>query len=52
MAFQQAGWPAAGSQIANLQITNGLLTASETKVIHSLTSQLRERDQRLWLNGG
>jgi len=31
---------------------NGLLTASETSVIHSLTRQLRERDQRLPLNGG
>src|SRR5262249_14885424 len=48
-----AGWQAAaGARIANLQITNGPLTASETKIIHSLTWQLRERDQRLLPNGG
>jgi hypothetical protein len=49
------GWPGrpiARCQIASSRIANGLLTASETSIIHSLARQLQESDQCLHLNGG
>src|SRR5512132_2186820 len=49
------GWPCrpiARCQIATSRIANGLLTASETSIIHSLAHELPERDQCLNLNGG
>jgi hypothetical protein len=49
------GWPCrpiARCQITTSRIANGLLTASETSIIHSLARELPERDQCLNLNGG
>jgi len=51
----RSGWPGrpiARCQITTSRIANGLLTASETSIIHSLARELPERDQCLNLNGG